>query len=119
MSRTGQGSSRRAAADRRLGWGLLAPALVVLGGLTVYPALWVFWLSLQYRIPVFSIARWAGLEQYAFLAVDPRFRSAARVTLLFTVASVALEAALGLAIALALRGQRRARRVALALLLLA
>jgi multiple sugar transport system permease protein len=107
------------AADRRLGWMLLAPALVVLGGLTVYPALWVFWLSFQYRIPVFSIARWAGLEQYAFLAVDPRFWSAARVTALFTVASVALECALGLAIALGLRGQHRGRRVALALLLLA
>ena len=105
--------------DRRLGWLLLAPALAVLGGLTVYPALWVVWLSLQYRIPVFSIARWAGLDHYAFLAVDPRFWSAARVTAVFTVGSVALECALGLAIALGLRGQRRARRAALALLLLA
>jgi multiple sugar transport system permease protein len=105
--------------DRRLGWLLLAPALAVLGGLTVYPALWVIWLSLQYRIPVFSISRWAGLDHYAFLAVDPRFWSAAWVTAIFTVVSVALECALGLAIALGLRGQRRARRVALGLLLLA
>ena len=45
-------------------------AAAVLGGLTVYPALWVLWLSLQYRVPVFSISRWAGLEHYAFLAVD-------------------------------------------------
>jgi trehalose/maltose transport system permease protein len=105
--------------DRRLGWLLLAPALAVLGGLTVYPALWVIWLSLQYRVPVFSIARWAGLDHYAFLAVDTRFWSAAWVTAVFTVASVALECGLGLAIALGLRGQHRARRIALALLLLA
>jgi multiple sugar transport system permease protein len=105
--------------DRRLGWLLLAPALAVLGGLTVYPALWVIWLSLHYRIPVFSISRWAGLDHYAFLAVDPRFWSAAWVTAVFAVVSVALECALGLAIALGLRGQRRARRVALGLLLLA
>ena len=105
--------------DRRLGWLLLAPALAVLGGLTVYPALWVVWLSLHYRIPVFSIARWAGLEHYAFLTVDPRFWSAAGVTAVFTVASVALECALGLGIALGLRGQHRARRIALGLLLLA
>jgi multiple sugar transport system permease protein len=105
--------------DRRLAWLLLSPALLVLATLTVYPALWVLWLSLQYRIPVFGIARWAGLEHFAFLAVDTRFWNAAWVTGLFTVASVALEGGLGLLIALALRGQRRGRRVALALLLLA
>ena len=106
-------------ADRRLGWLLLAPALLLLGGLTVYPAIWVIWLSLQYRVPVFGIARWAGAAHYAFLTVDSRFWNAAGVTALFTVASVALESILGLAMALALRGQQRGRRVAVALLLLA
>jgi len=112
-------SMAREAADRRLGWLLVSPALVVLGGLTVYPALWVLWLSLQYRIPVFSISRWAGFEQFRFLLVDPRFWNAAWVTLVFTVGSVALECALGLAVALGLRGQHRGRRLALGLLLLA
>jgi multiple sugar transport system permease protein len=105
--------------DRGLAWLLLAPALAVLGGLTVYPALWVLWLSLQYRVPVFGISRWAGLEHFTFLAVDPRFWNATWVTAMFTVGSVALECGLGLGIALALRGQQRARRLALALLLLA
>jgi multiple sugar transport system permease protein len=105
--------------DRRLGWLLLAPALALLGGLTVYPAIWVIWLSLQYRIPVFSISRWAGLAHYAFLAVDPRFWSAAGVTVEFSLASVAIECGLGLGMALGLRGQRRGRRAAVALLLLA
>ena len=111
--------SRRDAADRRLAWYLLAPALAVLSALTVYPALWVLWLSLQYRVPVFGISRWAGLEHFTFLARDPRFWNAAWVTGAFTAVSVALEGALGLGIALALRGQRRGRRTALALLLLA
>ncbi len=105
--------------DRGLAWLLLSPALLVLGTLTVYPALWVLWLALQYRIPVFGISRWAGLEQFAFLAVDTRFWNAAWVTGVFTVTSVALEGALGLGIAVALRGQRDGRRTALALLLLA
>jgi ABC-type sugar transport system permease subunit len=109
----------RDTADRRLGWLLLSPALLVLATLTAYPALWVLWLSLQYRVPVFGISRWAGLEHFAFLAVDPRFWNAVWVTGVFTVASVALEGALGLGIALALHGQRRGRRTALALLLLA
>jgi multiple sugar transport system permease protein len=97
----------------------VAPAVVTLAALTVGPALWVFWLSLRQRVPVFGIDRFAGLAHYAFLATDPRFWSALRVTAVFTIASVTLELLLGLGIALALRGQRVGRRSALALLLLA
>ena len=98
---------------------LLAPALVILGGVTLSPAVWVFWLSLQHRIPVFGISRFAGLDHYVFLAADPRFRNAARVTLLFTAASVTLELLGGLLTALLLARQRTGRRAALSLLLLA
>jgi multiple sugar transport system permease protein len=109
----------RERAARREGLLLLAPALAVLGALTVYPAIWVLWLSLQQRVPIFGIERFDGLRNYAFLLGDPRFWTAARVTLVFTVASVALEVVLGVAVALALRGQQRGRRVAMGLLLLA
>jgi multiple sugar transport system permease protein len=109
----------RPRADRRLGLALLAPTLAALGVLTVFPGVWVLWLSLQHRVPIFGVARFAGLDNYAFLAVDPRFWSAALTTALFTVASVALELALGLGVALALARQRRGRRLALSLLLLA
>ena len=97
----------------------MAPAVVTLAALTVGPALWVVWLSLRQRVPVFAIDRFTGLSHYAFLATDARFWNAVRVTLVFTIASVALELVLGLAVALALRGQRVGRRSALALLLLA
>jgi multiple sugar transport system permease protein len=109
----------RQRADRRTGLLFLAPALVTLGGITLYPAVWVFWLSLQYRIPIFDVARFAGLDHYVFLAGDPRFLNAMRVTLGFTAASVTLELGLGLLAALLLRRQRAGRRVALSLLLLA
>lgn len=106
-------------ADRRLGLILLSPTLVALGALTAFPGLWVLWLSLQHRVPIFGVARFAGLDNYAFLAGDPRFWGAARTTALFTVGSVALELVLGVGVALALARQRRGRRLALALLLLA
>jgi multiple sugar transport system permease protein len=96
----------------------VAPALGVLAAVTVFPALWVLWLSLQRRIPIFGITEFEGLGNYAFLAGDPRFWSAARVTLVFTLVSVLLELALGLVVALALAGQRRGLRTAIALLLL-
>jgi len=111
--------TRRQRADRRTGLLLLTPALVTLGCVTVYPAIWVFWLSLQYRVPIFGIERFAGLDHYAFLMVDPRFLNAARVTLSFTVVSVGLELGLGLLAALLLRRQQSGRQAALSLLLLA
>ncbi len=111
--------TRRQRADRRAGLLFLAPALAVLAAVTVYPAGWVLWLSLQHRVPVFGVARWAGLGHYEFLATDPRFWNAASVTVVFTALSVGLELSLGLAVALALSGQRVGPRVALSLLLLA
>ena len=106
-------------ADRRLGVLLLVPALLTLGALTAYPGVWVGWLSLQHRIPVFGVSRFAGLSHYGFLAGDPRFANAARVTLVFAVGSVLLELTLGLLVALALHRQRLGRRLAFSLLLLA
>ena len=109
----------RERADRRTGLLFVAPALLALASLTVYPGLWVLWLSLQQRIPIFGISRFVGFQHFAFLAGDARFWNAARVTLVFTGVSVALELALGLAVALALQRQRSGRRLALSLLLLA
>jgi multiple sugar transport system permease protein len=109
----------RERANRRAGLAFVAPAALTLAGLALYPGLWVLWLSLQQRVPIFGIARFVGLDHYAFLAGDPRFWNAARVTLVFTGASVALELVLGLAVALALQRQRVGRRLALSLLLLA
>ena len=111
--------TRRERADRRRGLLLMAPTLATLAVLTVYPGVWVLWLSLQDRVPVFGVERFAGASHYAFLAGDPRFWSAARTTALFTIASVALELVLGVAAALALVGQRRGRHLAFSLLLLA
>jgi multiple sugar transport system permease protein len=108
----------RERAERRAALCFVAPALVTLAALTAGPALWVFWLSLRQRMPVFGIDYFAGFAHYAFLATDARFWSAARVTVIFTILSVALELLFGVAVALALRGQRVGRRSALALLLL-
>ena len=104
--------------DVRAGRVMLAPALIALGVLAAWPGLWVVWLSLQRRIPVFGIERFVGPSHYMFLAVDPRFWNALQVTLIFTFVSVALEFLLGVAVALALQGQQRGRRLAVALLLL-
>jgi len=104
--------------DRRLAWVLLAPALSMLAVVTVYPIVRVIALSLERRVPIFGIADFVGLANYAFLARDGAFWGAIRVTALFTVASVAAELVLGVAAAVALRAQRRGVAISLSLLLL-
>lgn len=80
----------------------VAPALVLLAGVTIYPLLSVLYLSLFRKLPIFGISRFVGLENYLFLAADDRFWNAFRNTLYFTVLTVALEIVLGLAIAVLL-----------------
>ena len=111
--------TRRESEERRAALVFVAPAVVTLAALTAGPALWVFWLSLRQRVPVFGIDAFVGFSHYAFLAGDARFWNAVRATGTFTLASVALELVLGLAVALALRGQRVGHRIAFSLLLLA
>jgi trehalose/maltose transport system permease protein len=103
--------------DRRLGLLLLAPSALVLAVVTAYPALRVLALSFERRVPVFGIDALVGAANYRFLARDPAFWNAARVTVTFTAASVALEVMLGLAVALALARLRRHRPLAVGLLL--
>jgi multiple sugar transport system permease protein len=104
--------------DRRLALLLLGPALLVLAAVTLYPVAWVLWLSLQRRVPVFGIDAFVGLDHYRFLAGDPAFWNATRVTLTFTAVSVALEAAVAVGVAVVLVGQRHYRALAIGLLLL-
>jgi multiple sugar transport system permease protein len=108
----------RERARRRRGWLMMTPALAVLAMVTVYPGLWVLWLSLRDYVPIFRVSRFVGLSHYAFLATDPLFLGALRTTVLFTVASVALELVLGVLVAVVLARQRRGRRLAFSLLLL-
>lgn len=103
---------------RGLAIALLAPSLLVLGAVTGYPVARVLVLSLERRVPVFGIADFVGLANYRFLATDPAFWNALRVTLVFSAASVVLEVVLGVGVALALHRQRRFRAVSMGLLLL-
>lgn len=101
-------------ATARLGYWLIAPAALLLAAVALIPIAAAFFLSLQQRLPIFQIVRFVGLENYRFLAIDPRFWNSLGNTLYFTFLAVALELALGLAVALLLdrafpgRGSMRA-----------
>lgn len=96
----------------------VAPALVLLSLVTVYPVLYLVELSLHRNLLIFRISRFVGLENYFFLLHDDRFWNALGNTAYFTAFSVGLELALGLSIALFLNRTFPLRGLVVALVLL-
>jgi multiple sugar transport system permease protein len=96
----------------------VAPALILLAFITVYPALSVLYLSLHRRLLIFDIKKFAGLDNYLFLFRDDRFWNAFGNTVYFTALSVSLELLLGLGIAMLLNRSFRFRGFVRALVLI-
>ena len=58
-----------------LGWLLLAPSLLLLGGLVVFPIAYNVWLSLHDKHAFMPVQRFVGLKHYVYFAQDPEFWS--------------------------------------------
>lgn len=100
------------AQDRRLGYGLIAPAIVLLLAITAYPLGYNIWNSFHYAVPdiPFINGKLAGLANFRrMFAAGSSFEPALIHTLLFTVVSVVIEVGIGLVLALALNKQFRGR----------
>jgi multiple sugar transport system permease protein len=88
---------------------MLLPATALLVGLTIVPFAVSLWLSLtNFSLVTPGETAFTGLANYAALMQSEEFWSALRVTLLFTTLAVAIQLALGLAIAVFLHHETRA-----------
>ncbi|MBS2938017.1 sugar ABC transporter permease [Nocardioides sp. J2M5] len=89
-----------------LPWALLAPALLVVGGLLVYPLLWVFSLSVQdfgLRELREGGFHWTGLDNFAEILTNPTlWRTALPNTVVFAAVCVVLTVVVGTLVALLL-----------------
>jgi multiple sugar transport system permease protein len=94
------------------------PAGLIIGAVTVYPILYVLWLSLHERLLIGNVSRFIGLENFVRLWGDDRFWNALGNTVYFTVVSVALEVVLGLAIAMLLHRAFKGKGVMRAIVLI-
>ncbi|MEV6010794.1 sugar ABC transporter permease [Streptomyces sp. NPDC051976] len=93
--------SEGARQERRLGWLLCAPAVVVMLAVTAYPIGYAIYLSLQrYDLRFPSQAKWVWLSNYWAVLSSPFWWEAFWVTLFITVVSVTVELVLGFALAL-------------------
>jgi multiple sugar transport system permease protein len=86
----------RAVAERRLGWILVAPALLAMVGVTAYPLARAVWLSLySYRITDPAGREFVGLRNYGVVLSDHLWWSDVLTTVLITVVTVAVELVVG------------------------
>lgn len=90
-----------AASQRRLAYWLIAPAVFLMLAVTAYPIIYAVWLSLhRYNLASPADIQFVGFANYATILTDKYWWTAFFVTLIITVISVAIEFALGLALAL-------------------
>jgi multiple sugar transport system permease protein len=93
--------SEGARAERRLGWLLCAPAVVVMLAVTAYPVIYAVWLSLQrYNLELPNAVKFVGFSNYAAVLSSPFWWQALWVTVLITVISVSITLVLGMILAL-------------------
>ena len=96
--------SEGARAERRLGWLLCAPAVIIMVAVTAYPLVYALWLSLQRYDLRFPAAReFIGLANYATVLNSSLWWTALGVTVFITVVSVVVELAIGMGMALIMR----------------
>jgi ABC-type sugar transport system permease subunit len=99
--------------ERRLAWTLSLPAIAIVGSIAAFPVVWTFWESLHVhdlRMPWLG-RPFVGGANYVEAFGDVRLRGAVVHTLLFAAATVTLELAGGLALALVLNSVVRVRGI--------
>jgi multiple sugar transport system permease protein len=88
------------------GWMFVAPATIVVIGLSIFPAVWAFFIS-RAKWNGIAPATQVGWQNYQRLATDPDMLAATRHTLLLTVLFVPSSVVLGIVIAIALNQRIR------------
>lgn len=95
--------SEGARAERRLGFMLIAPAVIVMIAVTGYPIVYAIWLSLErYNLALPQATKFIGFANYGAVLSSPYWWHALLVTVIITVFSVAITLVLGFLLAFVL-----------------
>jgi multiple sugar transport system permease protein len=97
------GLTDRAKAERKLGWMLCAPSVILMLLVAGFPIGYAFWLSLHkadLRFP--NATKWVGLKNYESVLTSSTWWKDVETTVIITVISVSLELVIGMLIAQAM-----------------
>jgi multiple sugar transport system permease protein len=93
--------SEGARAERRLGWLLCAPAVIVMIAVAAFPIGYAIWLSLErYNLELPQDIKFVGLSNYGAVLTSPYWWQALKVTVIITIFSVAITLVLGMLLAM-------------------
>ena len=104
--------------DRHIDWLLVAPAVILILALTIYPlaySVWVAFVNFDFQIPGHAFV---GLQNFEYVVEDPIARRSLMTTAILSVSSVALEFLLGLGLAMAMTKLFRGRGVIMLILII-
>ena len=102
--------------DRNIRWLLIAPSVVLIVVLTIFPLGFAIWTSfVQFDFSIGNDHPWVGLDNFRTNWEDPVWRHSLWVTALLATTSVAVELAIGLLLALAMVRPFKGRRVLMVL----
>ena len=95
--------SEGARAERRLGFMLIAPAVIVMIAVTAYPVVYAIYLSLErYNLALPQAKKFIGFANYGAVLSSPYWWHALYVTVIITIFSVAITLVLGFLLAFVL-----------------
>lgn len=110
-------SGPKNAPSQLLGWGFVAPALLVLLGMNIFPLLFNVYLSFTNADLSGGVVQGIGVANYTTIFTDARYSDALTTTALFVFLSVSIELVLGFVLALSLRDRVPMKPLALTILL--
>ncbi|MFG1607695.1 carbohydrate ABC transporter permease [Actinoplanes sp. NPDC049265] len=99
-------AGRRALSRHLTGWAFAGPATLIVVGLSLFPAIWAFFIS-RAKWNGIAPATMVGWQNYQRLAGDPDMAAAARHTLLLTALFVPASIIIGILVAVALNQKIR------------
>lgn len=104
-------------AESRTAYRMIAPAILVIMGLGIFPVLYTVWLSLNDVNPGTLMTKFIGLSNYMDILSKSTFWDSLKITLYFSLVSVALQIVLGTMVAMLLNQEFAGRGVVRALIL--
>lgn len=111
LDRTGPAlaaGARQARSERRVASMLLLPAVLFLLLMTIFPTIYSLWMSMQqYNLSRPDLATFVGSRNYVQLLQDDIFWKSVRVTLIFSLAALALQFVVGFLVANMFDRERR------------
>ncbi len=115
-------STRRSlsAPERRAGYGMLIPGLLVIAAVTIFPIIYSVWMSLN-NISLTTngyLMSFAGVHNYNLVMHSAKFWHSVWFTFYFAVVTVFVELFLGMLIALAINGVERLKNISIVVMLI-